>query len=43
MKEAKIDNENIKKRVICDEIDDFKACNRLFPVYNNSLFISLNK
>ena len=43
MKEVKIDNENIKKRVICDEIDDFKACNRIFPVYNNSLFMSLNK
>ena len=43
MKEAKIDNENIQKRVICDDIDDFKACNRLFPIYNNSLYMSLNK
>jgi secreted Zn-dependent insulinase-like peptidase len=44
MKETKIsEDENIKKRVICDTIDDFKACNSLFPIYNNPLLMSLNK
>ena len=44
MKEAKIlENEKIIKRVICDDIDDFKACNTLFPIYNNALFMSINK
>jgi len=43
MKETEIsEDENIKKRVICDTIDDFKACNSLFPIYNNPLFMSLN-
>ena len=43
MKETKIlENEKIIKRVICDDIDDFKACNRLFPIYNNALFMSIN-
>ena len=43
MKEAKIlENEKIIKRVICDSIDDFKACNKLFEIFNNALFISIN-
>ena len=43
MKETKIlENEKIIKRVTCDDIDDFKACNRLFPIYNNALFMSIN-
>ena len=43
MKETKIQaDEKIKKRVICDNIEDFKACNRFFPIYNNALFISIN-
>ena len=44
MKEAQImEDEKIIKRVICDNVDDFKACNYLFPIYNNSLFMSLKK
>jgi insulysin len=43
MKEMKIlEDEKFKKRVICDTIDDFKACNTLFPIYNNSLYMSIN-
>ena len=43
MKETKIsEDEKIIKRVICDNIDDFKDCNSLFPIYNNPLFMSLN-
>ena len=43
MKEPKmLEKEKFKKRVVCDKIDDFKACNTLFPIYNNSLYISLN-
>ena len=42
MKEAQImEDEKIIKRVICDNVNDFKACNQLFPIYNNSLFMSL--
>ena len=39
LKEAKIlEGENIKKRIICDSIDDFKACNCLGVIYNNLVF-----
>ena len=42
MKEAQImEYEKIIKRVICDNVDDSKSCNYLFPIYNNSLIISL--
>ena len=44
MKEVKIlEDEKIVKRIICDNIEDFKACNQLFPIYNNKIFMSLNK
>ena len=44
MREVKIlEDEKIVKRVICNEIEDFKACNHLFPIYNNKIFMSLNK
>jgi secreted Zn-dependent insulinase-like peptidase len=43
MKEVQImEDEKIIKRIICDDVDDFKACNKLFPIYNNSLFKSSN-
>ena len=43
MKEIKIlEDEKFKKRIICDKIDDFKACNTLYPIYNNSLYMSIN-
>ena len=43
MKETKIlEKEKFKKRVISDKINDFKACNTLFPIYNNFLYMSLN-
>ena len=43
MKEAKIlENEKIIKRVICDDIDDFKACNKIGVVYNNPVFMANN-
>ena len=43
MKEAKIlEGENIKKRIICDNIDDFRACNQLGVIYNNPLFRMYN-
>ena len=43
MKEKKIlDDEKFEKRVICDEIEDFRACNELFPIYDNALYLSLN-
>ena len=39
LKEAKIlEGENIKKRIICDTIDDFKACNCLGVISNNPVF-----
>ena len=39
LKEAKIlEGENIKKRIICDNAADFKACNELGVIYNNPLF-----
>ena len=44
LKETKIlERENIKKRIICDTIDDYKACNTLEVVHNNPLYISYNK
>ena len=43
LKETKIlEGENIKKRIICDNIEDFKACNQLGVIYNNPLFKSYN-
>ena len=43
LKETKIlEGENIKKRIICDNIEDFKACNELGVIYNNPLFKSYN-
>ncbi len=43
MKEAQIlEDEKIVKRVFCDNIEDFKACNSLFPNYNNALYMSIN-
>ena len=43
LKEIKIlEGENIKKRIICDNIEDFKACNQLGVIYNNQLFKSYN-
>ena len=39
LKEAKIlEGENIKKRIICETIDDFKACNCLGVIYDNPVF-----
>ena len=44
MKETTIlEEENIKKRIICDTIDDFKACNKIGVVYNNPLYMSINE
>ena len=43
MKEAQIlEDEKIVKRVFCDNVEDFKACNSLFPNYNNALYMSIN-
>ena len=43
LKEKKIlDDENIKKRIVCDNLEDFIACNSLGVVYNNPLFIANN-
>ena len=39
LKETKIlEGENIKKRIICDNIEDFKACNQLGVNFNNPIF-----
>ena len=44
LKEAKIlEGENIKKRIICETIDDFKACNCLGVICDNPLFKKYNK
>ena len=44
LKETKIlEGENIKKRIICDTIDNYKACNTFGVVHNNPLYISYNK
>ena len=41
LKESKISEEgHIKKRIICDSIGDFQACNELGVVYNNPVFMS---
>ena len=41
LKEPKISEEgNIKKRIICDSIEDFQACNELGFVCNNPVFRS---
>jgi insulysin len=43
IKEAKIlEGENIKKRIICDTFEDFKACNQLGVIYNNPIFSYYN-
>ena len=43
LKEKKIlEDENIKKRIVCDNLEDFIACNSLGVVYNNPLFIANN-
>ena len=43
LKEAKIlEGENIKKRIICETIDDFKACNCLGVIRDNPVFKSYN-
>ena len=43
LKETKIlEGENIIKRIICDNLDDFKACNCLGFVDNNPLFMLNN-
>ena len=43
LKETKIlEGENIKKRIIVDDIDDFKACNQLGVIYNNPVFKANN-
>ena len=43
LKEAKIlEGENIKKRIPCDNVDDFKACNTLGVIHNNPVYMSYN-
>ena len=43
LKETKIlEGERIIKRIICDTMEDFKACNCLGVIYNNPLFKSYN-
>ena len=43
IKETKIlEGENIKKRIACDTLEDFKACNSLGVVYNNPVFMANN-
>jgi secreted Zn-dependent insulinase-like peptidase len=43
LNETKIlEGENIKKRIIVDDIDDFKACNQLGIIYNNPVFKANN-
>ena len=43
LKEVKIlEGENIKKRIPCDNVDDFKACNTLGVIYNNPVYMSYN-
>jgi len=43
LKEAKIlEGENIKKRIICETMDDFKACNCLGVKCDNPVFKSYN-
>ena len=43
LKETKIlEGENIKKRIICDSLEDFKACNCLGVIYNNPIVMQNN-
>ena len=43
LKETKIlDGENIKKRIICDSVEDYKACNTLGEIHHNPVFMSYN-
>jgi len=43
LKEIKIlEGENIKKRIVCDTIEDYKACNALGVIYSNPLFMDNN-
>ena len=43
LKEAKIlEGENIKKRIICETMDDFRACNCLGVKCDNPVFKSYN-
>jgi secreted Zn-dependent insulinase-like peptidase len=43
LKENKIvEGDNIKKRIICDSLEDFKACNCLGVIYNNPVFMENN-
>ena len=43
LKENKIlEGENIKKRIVCDNLEDFIACNTLGVIYNNPLFLANN-
>jgi len=43
LKEVKIlEGENIKKRIPCDNVDDFKACNTLGVIHNNPVYMSYN-
>ena len=43
LKEAKImEGDNIIKRVICDTIDDFRACNCLGEIFNNPVYMLIN-
>ena len=37
-----LQSENIKKRIVCDSLEDFTACNILGVVYNNPLFMANN-
>ena len=37
-----LQSENIKKRIVCDTLEDFIACNILGVVYNNPLFMANN-
>ena len=43
LKEAKIlEGDNIIQRIICDNLEDFRACNCLGAIYNNSTFMLNN-
>ena len=43
LKETKIlEGENIKKRIICDSVEDYRACNTLGEVHHNPVFMSYN-
>ena len=37
-----LQSENIKKRIVCDTLEDFTSCNILGVVYNNPLFMANN-